>query len=73
MNIERMARRIDYKRELPRLRREFPILMMSAVDELDNFSIAHRLHSNAATVADELATERKAASTDPYFLELLVG
>lgn len=67
---ERIDMRTDFNREMPRLRREYPTLMASAVDEYTEEQIARRLKVDQSTVSRRIAKEREKAVNDPFFWPL---
>lgn len=67
---ERIDMRTDFNREMPRLRREYPTLIASAVDEYTEEQIATRLGISHQAVSKRIAKEREQAVNDPFFWPL---
>jgi hypothetical protein len=62
-----MMSEIDFERELPRLRRDYPHLIASVVDELTETEIAEALGVDRSTVNRHITQEKAQAANDPFF------
>jgi hypothetical protein len=58
---------IDFEKELPRLRKDYPHLIASAVDGLTEEEIAESLGISHQAVSKRITQEKARAANDPFF------
>lgn len=64
-----VAANMDWAREMPRLRRDYPVLLAIKLDRKTETSYAAEAGVSERTVRNRLAEERKLARDDPFFEE----
>ena len=67
---ERIIKRVDFRRELPRLRKLFPYLMAHTVDGLTEAEIAEACRVHQPSVSRRIQREAKRAEAEPFFWPL---